>query len=132
MRQVLKDQELEWPQRPEGIIGREICASLGITEEEGCTKRFEYFVKGTEPGGKHAAELTLTPQKTKMLIDKTNNQPAKEGSTEIEEREVNLISDPLTGDYCLDCEPYPNTIDITKITYRANILGVDQVETEAD
>lgn len=132
MREVLKGKKAEWPKKPDGIVGREVCASAGTTLEEECVKRFEYFIKGTEPGGKKAIEGSLTAQKTKMFIDKTTNQPVKEDSTEIEEREVVLASDPLISNYCATCEPYSTGIDITKIPYRPNIFEVESTQINTD
>ena len=139
MREVLKGKESEWPEKPDGIVGREICASSGTAPtppegepEEGCVKRFEYFIKGTEPGGKNIGGINLISQKTKMFIDKTTNQPAKEGATEIEEREVTLVSDPLTSNYCTTCEPYSTGIDISKIPYRPSVFEVKRQTDNAD
>lgn len=126
MREILKEKKAEWPQKPDGIVGREICASSEAPVEGDCPKRFEYFIKGTEPGGDKAIGANLTAQKTKMFIDKTTNQPVKEDSTEIEEREVTLASDPLISNYCTTCEPYSAGIDISKIPYRPNIFEVKE------
>jgi len=117
MREVLKGKKVEWPKKPENIIGREICAFSGLPPDGKCPTRFEYFIKGTEPGGKYWEKWKPTIKKVKIKVDKKTGQPATETSQEIEEREVTLLSDPLTSNYCISCNFYPVKIDTSSLPY---------------
>jgi penicillin-binding protein 1C len=125
MHQVLKDEPAEWPERPPGIVGKEVCVFSGTAPTNDCPKRFEYFIAGTESSGESIEGPPQVVKKTKMLIDKQTGQPANEKSVDIEERGVALVSDPLTHNYCTSCNFYPVTVDVAKIPYAPNIFEVE-------
>ena len=94
----------EWPEKPEGIVGAEICVTSGLLPgNSGCLTRYEYFIKGTLP--------TETENLKKQIsINKDNQQPIQPGQEipleKIETQEKNVLID-LTGSLlCLDC-PFP-------------------------
>ncbi len=94
----------EWPEKPEGIVGAEVCVTSGLLPgNSGCSTRYEYFIKGTLP--------TETENLKKQIsINKDNQQPIQPGQEipleKIETQEKNVLID-LTGSLlCLDC-PFP-------------------------
>ena len=103
MVQALKDQPDEWPQKPETVVGLEVCSLTGYqpNPEHPCdAKRFEYFIKGHEP--------ILEPSlKQNITIDKTTGLPpapkASPNPDDLEVQEHIVLSDPVQKDYCLDC-----------------------------
>jgi penicillin-binding protein 1C len=102
MEKVLEGTQPQWPQKPDNVIGKHVCADTGqVAPAEGtegrCPTRFEYFIRGMEDShGKISRE--------KVFIDKGTGAMAKSGQTEnIEEQEKTVIID-LNGDkYCVDC-----------------------------
>jgi len=101
MTRVLKDKPDEWPKKPDNIVGAEICFDGKLPDGDNCPgKRFEYFIRGTVPTEKTGN------YKQKIFIDKTTQKPVKPGQTDnVEEKEEQLISDPLQKNYCITC-PY--------------------------
>jgi len=97
---ALKDKDQEWPMRPEGVVGANICALSGKAPnpEAPCATRFEYFLQGTVPG-------ETENLKSFVEVDKTTNQLATDKTLpenrEIQEHQV--IYDPLGTPFCLDC-----------------------------
>lgn len=108
MAHLLLDTPPEWPQKPNGIIGKTVCSTSGLLPPpEGtpdrCPSRFEYFIKGTEP------KIT-DPGRQKVFIDKTTNDLPKKDQTEnLEERSEIVITDPTGERYCLTC-PHPEPL----------------------
>jgi len=99
---ALKDKEEEWPLKPEGVVGGQVCALSGKAPnpESPCETRFEYFLEGTIPS-------EMENLKAFIEIDKTTNQLATD-KTPPENRELQehqVIFDPLNTPYCLDCTP---------------------------
>jgi 1A family penicillin-binding protein len=125
MREVLKDQNDEWLPKPDGLVGMQICALSGSLPSNGCQTRFEYFIKGTEPGRGSANIL----KKAKIFIAKQTGRPAHADDGDVEEREVTLVSDPLTENYCLDCGFYTSRIDVAKIPYLPMRFEVESPKT---
>jgi 1A family penicillin-binding protein len=104
MQFVLKDQPDLWPQKPEGVIGREVCIDTGKPvstaegEEKPCEVRFEYTQRGT-----NAFDIKVT--KKKVFIDKETGKLAKPGQTEnVEEQEKTIMEDSFSS-HCVDCTP---------------------------
>ena len=100
MGQFLKDKKETWPKQPEGIIGAQICPISGLLpqEDNSCSPRYEYFIKGTEP--KERENL-----KQSVLVDKTTNKLARPDQTENVEMQEKLIVRDLLGTlYCIDCD----------------------------
>lgn len=94
----------QWPVKPDGVIGMEICSLSGLLPgDTNCTKRYEYFIEGTTP--------TETENlRRQILINKTNQQPIQPGqnvppeNTEMQEK--NALVDIFGSVLCLDC-PFP-------------------------
>lgn len=106
MSHILEEKAVPWPQKPESVIGKNICSTSGLlppaegTTPERCPTRFEYFIKGTEP-------TKIDPGRQKVFIDKATGDLAKPGQTDnIEEREEIVVTDPTGDRYCLTC-PHP-------------------------
>lgn len=106
MTETLKNEASEWPQRPEGIVGIDVCALSGLlpNPENPCPTRHEFFDKDSRP--------RLSDQSRKqMWIKKDSGLPPEEGDFEnLELQEHLVVSDPLTQDFCLDC-PWPQETD---------------------
>ena len=112
---VLKDKPQRFPTRPDTVTGKTICNETGmLPPPEGCTGRYEYFVKGFEP--KMAVAL-----RQPILIEKDTNQPVQPGeekeNLEWQERLINR--DPLGSIFCFDCPPLADSPDQPWLT--ANI-----------
>jgi len=100
MSKVLKGHKPIWPDKPEDVVDKEICAISGLlpNPESPCQTRIEYFWKGTEP-----TELDAPPRDTWIVPSK--GLPPVEGDSMdglILEKHL-LLSDPFTKDYCVDC-----------------------------
>ncbi|MCD6225654.1 PBP1A family penicillin-binding protein [bacterium] len=96
---ALKDKPQKWPPKPQGIVGKTICNETGfLPPPEGCSLRFEYFIKGTEP-------TQAVPLRRNILIDKDTNQPVQPGEKkENTEWQSHLAVVDLLGTVsCLDC-----------------------------
>ena len=113
MRQVLEKQPDLWPQKPDTVMGHELCSVSGNFRTDSneidkeCGTRFEYYIKGFEP-----KPVLIT--KEKVWVEKDTNKLAKEGQTEnVEEQEKTIIKDWFSR-YCMDCshenEPPVNVI----------------------
>ena len=83
-----------------------------LPPEGGCSGRYEYFVKGTEP--KIAVSL-----RQPVLIQKDTNQPVQPGDLKenLEWQDHAMNRDPLGTIFCFDCpanvdntdQPWPTT-----------------------
>lgn len=101
MKVILKNQPDLWPEKPENIVGRQVCILSGLLPEkkedgsESCPSRFEYFIKGTEPkNGEYLKRLVPVSRDTGFLTR------ADDPSAEMQEKQV--IQDTYAT-YCLDC-----------------------------
>ena len=105
MSHLVEGKGPEWPQRPDSVVGRIVCANSGLNPPpEGtpdrCPTRFEYFIKGMEP-------KQMDPGRTNVLIDKSTNDLAKKDQTDnVEERREIVVTDPTGDKYCVSC-PHP-------------------------
>lgn len=94
----------EWPEKPKGIAGVEICSTSGLLPGgSGCPVRYEYFIDGTIP--------TETENlKKQILINRETQQPIQPGQNippeNIETQEHNAVIDLTNSIFCLDC-PFP-------------------------
>ncbi len=102
MLKVLEGTEPQAFQRPDNIIGKNVCIDTGQPApaegtEGRCATRFEYFIKGMENSqGKASRE--------KVLIDKATGDLAAPGKTDnVEEQEKSILTDPTGDKYCVDC-----------------------------
>ncbi|TSC54276.1 MAG: 1A family penicillin-binding protein [Microgenomates group bacterium LiPW_16] len=106
MRFVLKDQPDLWPKKPEGIVGANICALSGKAPgDSNCPTRFEYFINGTVPIEPESLKRQILVEKgtdrQAVLIVDPKGPPIPPENLEIKEKQV--VSDPFTPEYCLDC-----------------------------
>lgn len=119
MTRILKDKKEEWPMRPDGIVGAQVCSLTGKSSNPGfpCSTRFEYFIEGTIPPQEE------NPRQ-QAEIDKTTNQLATDKTLpeNKETQEKQIITDILGTKFCLDCslqtEPVivkPQNLSITPI-----------------
>jgi len=102
MRKVLANQPDLWPQKPDTILGHEICNVTGNFKNDAseidkeCGTRFEYYIDGLAP-------KSVDVYKRKVFVEKDSNRLAKPGQTEnVEEQEKIIIKDQFS-EYCLDC-----------------------------
>ncbi len=105
---ILEDQKQEWPIKPANIIGKTVCNLTGLLPPpEGCSSRFEYFIKGTEPTSIESLRQTI-------LIDKDTNSPVQPGEDKknVEFQEHPIVVDPFGIINCLDCQPTENKTTI--------------------
>lgn len=102
---LLRDKAPQWPQKPDSVIAKVVCATSGLlAPPEGtpdrCPTRLEYFVRGTEPS-------KTDPGKQKVFVDKGTQDLAQPGQTDnIEEKEHIVVTDPTGDRYCITC-PHP-------------------------
>ena len=115
MANVLKNQPDLWPQKPDTVLGHEICTVSGNVKndqseiDKECGTRFEYYIKGFEP-------KPVRVSKQKVFVNKETGLLAKDGETEnIEEQEKTIVEDQFSR-YCLDCshDKEPPAIVIVK------------------
>jgi membrane carboxypeptidase/penicillin-binding protein len=103
MKKALEGKSDLWPKQPEGIVGKQICSVSGLlppngeeASDKGCSLRFEYFIKGTEPTEKEQLKQSI-------LIDKSTGDIAPPGKTDnVEAQEHQVLKDPVSV-WCLDC-----------------------------
>lgn len=95
---TLEDQKEEWPIKPANIVGLSICALSGrLPGDSGCPTRYEYFINGTQP-------TEVETGMTKVFVDVTTGNLAKEGQTEnVAEQDHLIIKDALGETFCLTC-----------------------------
>jgi penicillin-binding protein 1C len=93
--------------QPTDVVQRYVCTGTGQLPPSGdgpkCATRAEYFLRGVEP-----KKVAVTKQKA--FIDKSTQALAKPGQTEnVEEKEVDMLIDPLGNKYCISCaQPQPS------------------------
>jgi len=110
---VLKDKKQEWPVKPANVIGKTVCNLTGLLPPpEGCSSRFEYFIKGTEP-------TQIENLRQTILIDKDTGGPVQPGEEKqnVEFQEHPVVVDPYGTINCLDC---PQTEGATVINIADN------------
>jgi 1A family penicillin-binding protein len=102
MQQILKNQPDLWPQKPDSVLGKEVCTTSGNLKSEGndldkeCQTRFEYYTKDSNPKG-------VTIVKKKVFLEKDTNKLPKPSQTDnLEEQEKTFMTDAFS-EYCLDC-----------------------------
>lgn len=103
---VLENQPDLWPKKPEGIVGANICALSGKAPgDSGCPTRFEYFIEGTVPSEPENLKRQILVEKgtdrEAVLIVDPKGPPIPPENLEIKEKQI--LSDPFTPEYCLDC-----------------------------
>ncbi len=96
---VLNDIKESWPKQPEGIVGLQVCPISGLLpqDDNSCSPRFEYFIKGTQPTEKENLKMNVP-------VDKTTQKLAAANQTDnIEVKEKLIVKDVLGTLYCIDC-----------------------------
>ena len=106
MSQLLKGRKPIWPEKPEDIVGRDVC-NLTVflpTPEQSCDTRHEFFWEKFLPENNR-------PTQREIWIRKDTGTPVdpaipldQQGELELQTHTV--ISDPLVPEFCLDCA-YP-------------------------
>lgn len=105
MANLIDGKAPEWPQKPDNVVGKMICATSGLLPPpdetpDRCPVRFEYFIKGTEP-------KQMDPGRSKTFIDKASSDLIKKDQTDnVEERNEVIVTDPTGDKYCVTC-PHP-------------------------
>ncbi|MFI5265126.1 MAG: transglycosylase domain-containing protein [Candidatus Levyibacteriota bacterium] len=91
----------QWPIQPDNVVGLTICSDSGLLPgDSGCPTRYEYFMKGTQPG-------QVDPGKQKVMVDKdTHDLPPKDKTDNLTEEDHRIVTDPTGDRYCIDC-PHP-------------------------
>ena len=116
MKYALKDVKTPGYEKPEGIEGASVCSDSGTlpVDGNGCSTRYEYFIKDTIP-------TVSGISKRELFVNKTTHHPPNNESefADVEPREQTVASDPFVKDYCLDCEPYPEGYQEPPITIPA-------------
>jgi penicillin-binding protein 1C len=107
-----EDDGHAWVSQPEGIVGKNICATDGQNppgpdDNPDCPVRFEYFLKDSLPGGTSGARMDIQVDKTTGAIASTKTLPEN-----IETQNHPVYTDPLGTIYCLDCQLPPDPISI--------------------
>ena len=107
---ALKDKKEEWPFKPEGVVGAQVCQISGLlpNPESPCPTRFEYFIEGTVPSQTENLRQFVEIDKTTGQLA-TNDTPPE--NRELQEKQI--ITDPLGTKYCLDC-PFPEKSQVIK------------------
>ncbi len=100
MRQVLAGKKEVWPQKPDDVVGFNVCSVSGLLPDPNapCSTRSEFIWKGTEP-------TLLDPLPHDTWIVPSLGIPPKEGDP-IEGLNLEkhlILSDPFTAEYCVDC-----------------------------
>jgi len=106
MTKTLEQQKAEWPEKPEGIIGLNICVLSGLlpNPDNPCQTRHEFFIKGFTP-------QEIDQNRHGILIKKDTGLPPYEGELEnLESQDHLVVSDPFIKNFCLDC-PWPQETD---------------------
>lgn len=96
----LKIHDHEFVQKPQGVVGADVCSDSGLLVTEGvsCPARFEYFLQDFFP----EAARNLTRQ-VNVFKDTGMLASPDVTSDQIEVKDKQVIDDPLGTPYCLDC-----------------------------
>lgn len=135
MTRVLEDRKPVWPEKPEGVVGRDVCtttgglpSSAGETESY-CDTRHEFFWE------EHLPEVSY-PLQREIWIRKDNQLPPDpaiplDQQGELELKSHTVLADPLTPEFCFDC-PWPieetlnpdGTVKETRVNYPGATIRV--------
>jgi len=129
MSQLLKGRKPIWPEKPEDIVGRDVCNLTGFlpTPEQSCDTRHEFFWEKFLPENNR-------PSQREIWIRKDTGTPVDPGipldqQGELELQTHTVISDPLVPEFCLDCS-YPviqelnpdGTVKQERINYPGSVI----------
>ena len=106
MSQLLKGRKPIWPEKPEDIVGRDVCNLTGFlpTPEQSCDTRHEFFWEKFLPENNRPAQREIWIRKDTGTPIDPNIPLDQQGELELQTHTV--ISDPLVPEFCLDCA-YP-------------------------
>ncbi len=108
-----EDDGHAWPRQPEGIVGKNVCATTGNIptnpDSPECGTRFEYFIKD-------AIGANIQAGQKDVLVFKDTRQLANEDALpeQVEVQNHPFLLDPLGTLVCLDC---PLASSSAKISY---------------
>lgn len=99
-----EDKGHAWVSQPEGVIGKNICATDGTLapgpdDNPSCPVRFEYFLKDSLPTLAGGIMQDIQIDRTNGAIASTKSLPEN-----IETQNHQVYTDPLKTVYCLDCQ----------------------------
>lgn len=114
MSQILKDRKPVWPEKPEGVVGKDVCVLTGLlapnqslntnNQTPPCDTRHEFFWEKFLPENNRAVQREIWIRRdTGTPMDPAIPQD-QQGELELQMHTV--ISDPLVPEFCLDCA-YP-------------------------
>jgi hypothetical protein len=140
----LKGRKPIWPEKPEDIVGRDVCNLTGLlpTPENSCDTRHEFFWEKFLPETLRSnlcnpQRLDLCFGQREIWIRKDTGAPPdpaipldQQGELELQTHTV--ISDPLVPEFCLDCA-YPieqelnpdGTVKQERINYPGSVIEVN-------
>ncbi|HSW89465.1 MAG TPA: transglycosylase domain-containing protein [Patescibacteria group bacterium] len=100
MRSLLKGVKDVWPDKPDDVQSAIICATSGLVPDPNspCPTRTEYFWQGTQPNQLDASYRDI------WIVPTTGLPPKAGDSTDgLQTQHHEMLSDPFTKDYCVDC-----------------------------
>lgn len=134
MRFVLKDRKSVWPEKPDGVVGRDVCAVNGKlpTPDAPCDTRHEFFWEKFLPDNNGPSQKDIVIRKDTSLPVDPNIPLDQQGETELQSHAV--LSDPLVTDFCMDCT-WPTTQDLnpdgsvkeTHVSYPISIIDMQKI-----
>ncbi len=114
MTQLLKGRKPIWPEKPEGVVGKDVCVLTGLlapnqspntnNQTPSCDTRHEFFWEKFLPENNRAAQREIWIRKDTGTPIDSNIPLDQQGELELQTHTV--ISDPLVPEFCLDCA-YP-------------------------
>lgn len=106
MRQLLWSRRPIWPERPEGVVGKDVCVLTGLLPTPGnlCDTRHEFFWDKFLPANNYPLQREIWIRKDTGTPIDPNIPLDQQGELELQNHTV--ISDPLVPEFCLDCA-YP-------------------------
>ncbi|MDP4010014.1 MAG: transglycosylase domain-containing protein [Candidatus Shapirobacteria bacterium] len=99
MTQILKNQTIRKPSKPDGVVGVNVCnLTGGAVPDSGCDSHFEYFKKEFVP-------IKSEPIKSNVLINKDTGRLVQQGENipNAEWQEHTVVKDASGVTICLDC-----------------------------
>ncbi len=125
---ILKDKKDEPFVKPATIVSAEIDAVSGLKPGPYTDKRrFEYFVKGTEPTKEDDMH-----RKVKICKDGSLATPACEASGEVEERVYTILSDEFVKNVCESCPPSDGKEEYASLAEQASGIRIINVADGAN
>lgn len=103
MKHVLADQKDHFPNKPDGVVNRDVCNITGLipNSENPCDTRSELFIKDIYPPDN-------IPTLKQIWVRRSDKYPLFPGDTtiDLDLEQHTVLSDPFVKDLCLDCQ-YP-------------------------